>query len=766
MKDTVIDALIKYRWAFFVASLALSAFMFSGFKYFSFDASPRIYFDEGYAPYEDFLEMEDTYGRDFKVFIMLSALEGDIFEADHLQALNELTLKGWLMPFVSRVDSLSNFQFTYSEDDELYVEDLLPEEQFNNRQLIAARKEFALASQETAGRLVSLDGKHAAVIFSLYMTGEQTQGAGAIELMDSIYQFKDALKSKYPTIDIAVTGNLPSTYHNVDVATKDITYMVPVMFGLMFLLLGILLRSASTIFVALIVAVFASLGALGAGAWLGISYSMLSMNALIIGITVSIAHCIHIFTQMFHELKTKPKMDALSSSLKINFYAVSMTSLTTVIGFLSLNANDLPPAVALGNAAALGTALAWLFSLTMLPALVSLLPFKQPKTSELFIERQMSKIANFIIRRRYSVLIAMSALTLLMIFLSFSNQLNDRLIETLHEPHIFRTDTTAVDEHFGALYVYNYDMDSGEENGVADPAFLHDMDKFARFLRAQPQITSVYAFSDIIKRLNQSMHNDDPAFYKIPDSRALIAQYILFYEMSVPYGLDLNNQVTPDKRKSLIIVGLPSMETSADIELDQKIKQWIKINLPEKHQASNASISTIWSYLTVDSLKNSLEGSIIALTLISIILLFLLRSLRYGIISLIPNILPATFGFGFWFLYSGNVGLGLTCVMIITIGIVVDDTVHFLVKYQKALKDQNGNAEEAIRITFKQVGPALFITTLVLASGFSVLGLSQIVINSALGQVTSVILIAAFFLDILLLPALLLIVDRKKNKAR
>ncbi len=112
---------------------------------------------------------------------------------------------------------------------------------------------------------------------------------------------------------------------------------------------------------------------------------------------------------------------------------------------------------------------------------------------------------------------------------------------------------------------------------------------------------------------------------------------------------------------------------------------------------------------------------------------------------------------------SGKVGLGLTCVLIITIGIVVDDTVHFLVKYQKALKDKQGDAEAAVRATMHQVGSALFMTTAVLASGFFVLGLSKIIINSALGQVTTVILVAAFILDIILLPVLLLILDRNRK---
>ena len=762
--NKTVELLVKYRWLFFVLSLAFIAFMMEGFQHFKFDASPRIYFEKGYQPYKDYVEMEDTYGRDFRMFFMLSTDKDGIFQPNQLNALRELTEESWKLPYVRRVDSITNFQYTYSADDELHVEDFISDEVLDDANLLAQRKQYALSDLELLHRLISPDGQHAAVLLSLSLTGEQAQGKDTEHLVNLAYALEKQITDKYPDVDIALTGNLLSNYHNMKVAESDIKLMVPVMFGLMFVILGILLRSISSVIVCLVIAIFAALGALGLGAWFGFTFSMLGMNALIISITVAVAHCIHIFTQMFHELKSRSKLEALTESLKVNFFAVSMTSLTTVIGFLSLNTNDLPPAVVLGNAAAIGTALAWLFSLTMLPAIVSILPFKTHKTGEFFIEKQMLKLGNFVLRYKYPVLIIMMLLTVGSIHLSFSNNLNDRLTETLHKPHIFRTDNEAIDQYFGAMYINNYDMDSGEANGIANPEYLKNMDRFVTYLRSQPEVASVYAFSDIIKRLNKSMHNDDPAYYRIPEDRELIAQYILLYEMSVPYGLDLSNQITQDKRKSIVIVSTPCQDTSSNIELDQRINQWLAVNMPKQLQAKNISLSTIWSYLTVHSLTNSLEGSLIALALISIVLLFMLRSLRYGLISLIPNIMPAAFGFAFWKLYSGDVGLALTCVTIITIGIVVDDTVHFLVKYQKALKDHHGDAEKAVRSTFKQVGPAIFITTLVLTSGFSVLGLSKIIINSALGQVTAAILIAAFFLDVMLLPILLVIFDKKRKE--
>lgn len=762
MMSALPQRLIQWRWPLFALSILITICAFIGFKYFVFDASPRSYFVDGHKPYERFVALEDTYGRDFRVFIMLSAKEGDMFSKDHAEALLETTEKAWKLPFVRRVDSIANYQFTSSQNDELFVEDFLSKEMLGNPKKLAERKQTALNDISVVNRLISDDGKHAGVILSLTVDGSDQDGEDA--LVKEAYDLEEAIKQQHPSIDVAITGNLISTYHSRKIAGRDIAIMVPTMILLMFILIGALLRSISTVFVALFVAMFAGIGALGLGALLGVEFSMLAVNALIISITVSVAHCIHIFTQFFTELKTKPKREALAASIRVNFFAVTMTSLTTAIGFLSLNFNDLPPAIALGNAAAIGTGLAWLYSLTMLPALVMLLPFSPPKTENQFLTNRMAQLAEFVIQHQYKVLIGMSAITAIMIALSFSNILNDRFSEIIHEPHIFRSDTNAVDKHFGALYSAHYDLDSGASDNIADPEYLKKMDEFATFLRAQPEVKSVYSFADVIKRLNKSMHNDDPAYYKIPDSRELAAQYILLYEMSLPFGLDLSDQITMDKQRSRLLVTMPAIDTRQLKEIEERFWAWQQENMPEKMRHEGASMAIIWAHLSENSLTHSLEGSVIALALISLILLLVLKSLRYGIVSLAPNLLPASFGFGAWYFMSGEVGIGLTCVIIITIGIVVDDTVHFLAKYKKAIDENKGDAEAAIRTTFKQVGPALCITTMVLSAGFLVLSLSKISGNSSLGSVTAIILFAAFILDVLLLPALLLLIDKNRKK--
>jgi len=764
MLSNTIHQLIRFRWLLFLLSLILFASSFLGFKQFKFDASPRSYFEEGHAPYERFKDLEDTYGRDFRTFMMLSAKEGSFFEPENMRAAIEATEQAWLLPEVRRVDSLPNFQHTYSENHELIVSDFFDETVLADPTELAKRKAIALNDVSIVNRLVSEDGKHVSMVMTLNVAADDREGH--VEVVEAAYALEEAIKAKYPNIDIAMTGNLLSNYHNVQIAIEDVGLMIPLMFALMFILIGTLLGSAYTVIVALVVAMLSAVAALGIGALAGIEYSMLAINALIISITIAIAHCIHIFTQFFVELETQPKMQALAKSLELNFFAVSMTSLTTLVGFLSLNFNDLPPAVALGNAAAIGTFLSWLFSLTILPALVSVLPFKAHKKQGSIFADNMLRLAQLVIKKQKLILLGMSALSVLMIVLSFSNILNDRFSEMIHKPHIFRADTELVDRDFGALYTSNYDISAAylglEEGGIADPEYLRRLDSFANYLRGLPNVKSVQSFADVVKRLNQSMHNNQPEYYSIPDSRELIAQYILLYEMSLPFGLDLNNMVTLDKNRSRLLLTLPSVDTQTLLDFEQEALNWQQENLPEAMRHDGAAMSIIWAHLSKDSLTSSLTGSVIALSIISMILLLVLKSWRYGLVSLIPNLIPAAFGFGGWYLYKGEIGLGLTCVVIITIGIVVDDTVHFLAKYKKAMDDNGQNAEAAILSTFKQVGPALCVTTLVLASGFLVLSLSKIVANSALGGVTAMILIAAFVLDVLLLPAILLWIDKSK----
>jgi len=269
--------------------------------------------------------------------------------------------------------------------------------------------------------------------------------------------------------------------------------------------------------------------------------------------------------------------------------------------------------------------------------------------------------------------------------------------------------------------------------------------------------------SDIMKRLNKNMHGDDGDYYKIPDERDLAAQYLLLFEFSLPYGLDLNNQINVDKSASRMIVLLVDVTTKQLREVIARADDWQEANLPEYMQAEAASPSTMFAYISERNITSMLGGTALAVLVISLILGIALRSSRYGFISLVPNFVPAIVGFGTWGLLVGEIGMSLSVVTGMTLGIVVDDTVHFLSKYLRARREHNASPEDAIRYAFQNVGQALVVTTFILVIGFAILSLSPFRLNSWMGQLTAIVITFALIADFIMLPALLLTLDRKKE---
>jgi len=311
------------------------------------------------------------------------------------------------------------------------------------------------------------------------------------------------------------------------------------------------------------------------------------------------------------------------------------------------------------------------------------------------------------------------------------------------------------------LYSIAYSPGAGESGGISEPAYLRKLDAFANWYRAQPEVKHVSSLSDTMKRLNMNLHGDDPAWYRLPDRRDLAAQYLLLYEMSLPYGLDLNNQINVDKSATRLDVSLESLSSDQTIALEARAQRWLKKNAPASMQVHGASPSVMFSHIGKRNIHSMLIGTTVALILISFILVFALRSLRIGLISIIPNLVPAAMAFGLWGLLVGQVGLALSIVTGMTLGIIVDDTVHFLSKYLRARREEGYAPADAVRYAFHTVGTALWTTSVVLMAGFLVLVYSPFELNSGMGLLTAITIGFALLADFLLLPTLLMALDKK-----
>jgi predicted RND superfamily exporter protein len=509
--------------------------------------------------------------------------------------------------------------------------------------------------------------------------------------------------------------------------------------------------------------VFSIIGAMGLAGWFGIALTPPSFAAIMIIPTMAIADSVHILmTYVLDMRRGESKHEAMVDSIRVNMQPVFLTSVTTAIGFLSMNFSDAPPFHDLGNIVAMGVMIAFALSVTFLPALMMILPDSH-RVRETASSTAMANFAEFVITNRKRLLVGMGIGSLLLISFVPKNELNDDFVKYFSEKIEFRRDAEFASENLSGLYQIDYSLESGLDGGVSDPDFQRNLEKFADWYLAQPEVIHVNVLSDTFKRLNRSLHGDDQSWYKLPEQRDLAAQYLLLYEMSLPYGLDLNNQINIDKSATRMTVMLYNMTTKSVLALEQRAQQWLRDNVQISMQNDGASPTIMFSNIGERNIKSMLFGTTIALILISLILIFALRSLKIGLLSLIPNLVPAALAFGLWGIMVGQIGLALSVVTGMTLGIVVDDTVHFLSKYLRARREKGLDAQDAVRYAFNTVGLALVVTSIVLISGFFVLSFSAFQLNADMAVMTAVTIVFAIIADFLLLPPLLMALDGKEH---
>jgi predicted RND superfamily exporter protein len=619
-------------------------------------------------------------------------------------------------------------------------------------------KDIALKEPLLLHRLISESGHVTGINVTVQMP-RIDEATETPDVVNFARKLADEVRTAHPEIKVYITGMVMMNNSFAESSKKDMASIVPISFGIMLLLLAILVGGFTGTFVTLLVILFSIMSGMGLGAYFGMPLSPPSATSPTIILTVAIANCVHILVTFMHEMRLgKSKDDALAESLRLNLQPVFLASFTTMIGFLTMNFSDVPPFGHLGNFVSIGVLFSFILSVSMLPAMISLLPVKVKQQKEKD-NRFMISFSEFVVTKRTPIFWGMTALILLLISALPRNELNDIFVHYFDKTIEFRTDSDFTTDNLTGLYNIEYSLEATNEGGINNPEFLKEIENFANWYRQQPETLHVNIYTDIIKRLNKNMHGDDVSYYSIPDDRDLSAQYLLLYEMSLPYGLDLNNQINLDKSATRMTATLKTISSNNLIGLENRAQDWLKKNTKHIAQADGSGTSIMFANIGKRNIKSMLLGTTTALILISIILIFALRSIKIGLISLVPNLVPAAMGFGLWGLMVGEIGLSLSVVASMSLGIVVDDTVHFLSKYLRARREKGLNSKDAVRYAFTTVGKALVITSVVLVVGFLILATSSFELNSGMGLLTAIVIAFALFADFLLLPSILMKIE-------
>jgi predicted RND superfamily exporter protein len=720
-----------------------------------FDTNYRVFFGKDNPQLQTFEEIQNIYTKNDNVLFVVASKDKDVFNQQSMAAIEKLTREGWQIPYSIRVDAVTNFQHTRANEDELIVEDLVEDALQKSSPELKNAKVIALSEPMLFKRLISEDANVTGVNVTLQFPGKEITEVP--KTVSKAREIASIVKSEYPDLEIYMTGMAMMNNAFTEASLNDMQTLTPLMYLAMFLIMLILLRSFSSTIATIIIVTISMITAMGFAGWAKIGLTPPSAQAPTIIMTLAIADSIHILVTMLREMRNgSPKLIAIKESLRINIQPVFLTSLSTVIGFLSLNFSEVPPFNHLGNITAVGITAAFVYSVVFLPALLAILPIRVKQQKAKVKTQLMEKFSDFVIEKRgilfYSGVAAAIALGVFII----NNDLNDRFVEYFDESISFRTDTDFTTENLTGIYQVQFSLGAEESGGISEPEYLAKVEEFANWYRKQPGTIHVSTFTDVMKRLNKNMHGDDPAYYRLPESRELAAQYLLLYEMSLPYGLDLNNQINIDKSATRFVVTLEDLSAKEIIRFSTSGEEWLRENAPESMFGYGSSPSVMFANISGLNIRSMIKGSLLALFLISGIMIFALKNLKIGLISIIPNMMPAVMAFGLWGITSGQIDLGLSIVLGMSLGIVVDDSIHFLSKYLRARREKDMNSHEAVRYAFSTVGIALIVTSLILVVGFTVLSFSAFSMNSGMALLTAITLAIALIADFFFLPPLLM----------
>ena len=752
------DCVIHRRWFVILATILVVAATAAGARHLEFSNNYRVFFGADNPELMTFETFQATYTKNDNILVVVQPKDGKLFTPSQAAAVERITAAAWKTPFAIRVDSITNFQHTWAQGDDLTVEDLIRRGENMPQAELDRRTAIALAEPLLRGNLISGDAATTGVNIVLqYPEKSLTEVPKAVAHVRAI---RAGIEKDFPDLTIALTGVSMLNNAFAESGQTDAMTLIPIMYGVLLVFMVVLLRSFSGTIGTLLVIGFSTVAAMGFAGYIGIKLTPISISAPTIVLTLAIADSIHILVTQFGLMREgADKITALKESIRMNALAITITSVTTIVGFLTMNFSDSPPFHDLGNITAAGIATAWALSLTFLPAVISLLPVRVREQHHRrgLIERAMEWLADFVIGRYRSVLAIFSVIAVALAVMVPTIDLNDQWVQYFDHRVEFRGDAEFAIDNLAGLYPIEFSVEAGEPGGVSNPEYLENLEAFTAWLRTQPGVRHVYSYTDIIKRLNKNMHGDDPAWHKIPDDRRLAAQYLLLYEMSLPFGLDLNDRINIDKSATRVTATLDDITTVEVRAFLEKSKAWLRENTPEAMHASPTGASVMFAYISERNIESMLRGNAVAIILIAVIMALALRSVGMGVLSILPNAMPILMTFGLWALLVGQVGMASATVTATALGIVVDDSVHLLTKYLRGRREKGLNTEDAIRYTFRTVGPAILTTTMILTVGFAVLAASTFKINAEMGLLTAMAIAIALVFDLLFLPALLML---------
>lgn len=793
--------IIRHPWKFILLPLLLSVILCTGYEHLRVEASTESFLQKNDPARLTYNEFRREFNGDETGLLLIQS--DHIFTADfllRLKALHEDVEAN--TPYLSKIDSLANARSTYGRGDELVVEDLL-ENWDGDESQVAAIKARALSIPLLQNTILSPGGNFTAINMSFTpgQRGDVKELSAAGFEDEDFSQVAPAQDPNQPYVPplmkaeenaaivqtlqtiiarhhdpehfpIHLGGGPPMTYLILNAIEHDMAFFTVGAIFAIALLLFALFRRLSGVCLPVICVVIPLAGTFGLMGLLGLPVTIASQIMPSFLLAVGVADAVHLLAIFYKQFDSgTSREESLIFALGHSGLALVMTSVTTAGSLMSFLSADLQTLKDFGISAPIGVMLALLYSLTLLPALMVVIPIRRKECNANAnevgtLDRVLGNIGNFSTARPWAMVGVWSIICLGSVYGAVNIRFAHNPSHWFKESTPFRITMDLAKEEMGTGLSAEVLVDTGVENGLHDPETLRRVDEIQQYLQdveiAGVGVGKVISVIDIIKETNQALNGNDPAFYVIPDSRELIAQELLLFENSG--SDDLENVVDPLFQKARLTLLIPDNDALKYKYFIEEAQLEINRIAGDKATVHITGLMHLSARTTSAMMTSMAKSYTIALIVITILMIILIGDVRMGLLCMIPNVAPILFSLGFMYWFKFDLDAFSMLIGSIALGIAVDDTIHFMHNFQRYFQEC-GNAREAVHKTLLTTGRALLITSVVLSAGFFVFAGATIINIINFGIITGVAVIVAFLADVMLSPALVVIATRKQERS-
>lgn len=762
----IINFILNYPKRSILFSCLVLLVLSAGIIKFKADFSYRIWFGKNDQHLKAFDKFESKFGNDDEVAILINSPSG-VFDKETINLILNMTKDMWKVTDIIRVDSMTNYDRVHGDSGQLIIEPLISSDKAKlSPDYIQDRKKIALSDKILVNSLLSKDGKTALVVAKLRPSTttvpDYTQILKEVRQVVSKYQYGDH--------KFYITGSPVIDQAFSEVTKSDLQKIFPFLFGIIILFLLFTFRTAIGVLFPFLIMMASILVTFGVAGLLGIRFNALTSTIPNIMLSVSIVEAVHFLSIYYQKIKAGwDKKEAIRQTYTANFFPTFLTSLTTAIGFLTLMTSDVVPIANMGILAGIGIMIIWLLTIFLLGPILLLLPSKKSqskkptslvKESDIYDEAPHPYVLKYLqILKifRWPVAIFSLIFSIGAFWLASQNQIISNPFQAFRDDVPIKQAANFMQKNMGGSMGFDIVVDSGKENGVKDPVFLHKVEAYQNWLNHQPYVAKTLSVVDILKSVNRAFNQNQPSEYKIINSQKGIAEQLFLYTMSLPPEKDINHLITYDQGE-MRITGRWALQDSKQILQTAKL-----FEQKAKEFGLNVQVSgkTILMNQMMEALIRTFLVSVFSdLIFITLIMIIVGKSLKLGLLSMIPNLVPLAAVLAFLKIIHQPLDIGSVMVVSICLGIVVDDTIHLLTHYFHYRKE-GVPAELALAKILTFNGPALIITTMILVLGFGSFVFASFIPNVHFGMAVSFTLILAMVMEVMLTPAILMTIDSK-----